>query len=426
LFSLPGSHKPLKRLTTNDTNERKGWVSLAMWVRKRLDIAWTDVLHAITACLRPLDRAALVSRIEACWPRDRGILACLSVRTGLDLLLDCLQLPPKSEVLISAVTIRDMVRVVEQHDLVPVPIDLDLSTMAPRAELVRAAVTPSTRLLLVAHLFGGRITLEPIADVAKEHGLFLVEDCAQAFADLAATGHPAADVSMFSFGPIKTATAMGGAIFEVRRPDVLAEMRQRQERLPFQSRADFLRRLLKYSALKGVAPAPVYDVFVRLCRALGKDHDKLVNAMSRGFPGPTFFEQIRRQPSSPLLALLARRLERFRPERVISRAGRGRTMTGLLGDSIRLPGAAMSDPTYWLFPVLAEDPPGIITAFQRAGFDATQGESLYVVPAPSHRPELDPVQAKEIVSKTVFLPVYAGMPDDALKRMAEVVRERCR
>lgn len=56
------------------------------------------------------------------------------------------------------------------------------------------------------------------------------QDCAQSFAGMAYTGHQDADVSMFSFGTIKTATSFGGAILRVRDSDLLTEMKRREKR----------------------------------------------------------------------------------------------------------------------------------------------------------------------------------------------------
>ena len=57
-------------------------------------------------------------------PADEAIVF-LSVRTGWDLLLTALALPAGSEVVTSAVTIPDMVRIIEHHGLTPVPVDVD-------------------------------------------------------------------------------------------------------------------------------------------------------------------------------------------------------------------------------------------------------------------------------------------------------------
>src|SRR5918997_1432875 len=100
------------------------------------------------------------------------------------------------EVLVSAITHPDMVRIILGHGLRAVPVDIEPETLAPRPEALEAAVTPRTRVLLLAHLFGGRMDLGPLARFARRHGLLLVEDCAQAFQGPERMRDPATDVSM--------------------------------------------------------------------------------------------------------------------------------------------------------------------------------------------------------------------------------------
>ena len=54
---------------------------------------------------------------------------CLSVRSGWDLLLHVLAWPAGSEVIVSAITHPDMIRILRAHGLVPVPVDVDLDTL---------------------------------------------------------------------------------------------------------------------------------------------------------------------------------------------------------------------------------------------------------------------------------------------------------
>ena len=77
--------------------------------------------------------------------------------------------------------------------------------------------------MLIAHLFGTRLPLQRFAEKAQDHGLLLWEDCAQAF-DGRYAGHPEADAVMFSFGPIKTATSLGGALLRLRDCELLTRM----------------------------------------------------------------------------------------------------------------------------------------------------------------------------------------------------------
>ena len=155
-----------------------------MWVRKRLDIRWSDLGSGLRDCLTRWDRATLAEDLEDLWSAANDAFACLSVRTGFDLWLKALQLPPGSEVLVSAITIRDMVRIIESHGLVPVPVDLEPDDLSVDVESLERAITPRTRAILVAHLFGTRQNLDPIFEIAQRHELFVAEDCAQAFAEL--------------------------------------------------------------------------------------------------------------------------------------------------------------------------------------------------------------------------------------------------
>jgi hypothetical protein len=73
-----------------------------MWSRKRLDIGWIDLLFGAFRVCFPLNRETAARQVEAIWPSSDNALACLSVRSGFDLLLGVLGLPRGSEVLVSA------------------------------------------------------------------------------------------------------------------------------------------------------------------------------------------------------------------------------------------------------------------------------------------------------------------------------------
>ena len=60
-------------------------------------------------------------------------------------------------------------------------------------------MSPRTRGIVVAHLFGSRMPLDAVFAFAREHGLVVFEDCAQVFAGRHYTGDARSDVSLFSF-----------------------------------------------------------------------------------------------------------------------------------------------------------------------------------------------------------------------------------
>ena len=63
---------------------------------------------------------------------------------------------------------------------VPVFVDLDPNTQALSVDSMRSALTEKTKALIVVHLGGLPADMDPILAFAKEHGLFVIEDCAQA------------------------------------------------------------------------------------------------------------------------------------------------------------------------------------------------------------------------------------------------------
>ena len=93
-----------------------------MWVRKRIDIRWSDIVAGLGYCAQPADRQKSIDELETLWSSSHQAFACLSVRTGFDLLLKTLNWAPGSEVILTAMTIPDMARILREHKLAPVPV----------------------------------------------------------------------------------------------------------------------------------------------------------------------------------------------------------------------------------------------------------------------------------------------------------------
>ena len=393
---------------------------IRLYPRHRLDLSLRHVLYAAAACAWARDAGARARRLEAA--RGDGAVVCFSVRSGFELLLDALDLPRGTEALVSAVTHPDMATILERHGLVPVPVDLDPETLAPDADEAAAAVTPRTRLLVVAHLFGGRVDLTPLVEVARRHGLVLVEDCAQSLRGADDGGDARADVTMFSFGSIKTCPALGGAVLHVRDEAVRARMHELSATWPVQPRREYARRVGRFAALVALQHPVVYGAFVRTARALGRDVDAAVNETVRALRPPSpgapdaFAAWLRRRPSAPLLALLERRLRTFDQARLAARKAQGEEVAAALPSVLFHPGRRALDRTHWVFPVVPREPRDLIRVLRAAGFDATAATtSIAVVPAPPGRPL--PRRAAELMRSIVFLPVYPELPPGARRRL---------
>lgn len=391
-----------------------------MLPRQRPDIGWRDLVHAAAYALRGGDperaQAAAEAGADALAGDGRRSLVGLSVRSGFDRLLATLRLPPGSEVLVSAVTIRDMIAVIEQHGLRAVPVDVDADTLCLDETALAAALTPRSRMLLVAHLFGSRMPLQGALAFARRHGLLLVEDGAQAYTGDGWFGEPGCDVSLLSFGPIKTATALGGALLRFADPDLCERVRAAQARLPLQATRAFAQRVGKYALLKALTTRLAYRLFYRACRLLGVDHDALINRSVRGFAGGELFQRIRHRPCAAQSRLLLRRLRGYPQMRASLRAQRGERLLSAL--PLARPGRAAAAPSHWVLPVLSADPSRLVAGLLARGFDATRGASSLVPVAGGAPPGLGDL--RRAMAAIVYLPAPEGEAD--LRRLAAAVR----
>jgi len=102
-------------------------------------------------------------------------------RASLCAVVRALGLNPGDEVLIPAFTCQCVVNALRYEGIEPVYVDIELDTYGMDASLVDRAVTEKTRAILIQHTFGmpGR-DLEGLLSLAKDHRLYVIEDCAHA------------------------------------------------------------------------------------------------------------------------------------------------------------------------------------------------------------------------------------------------------
>jgi dTDP-4-amino-4,6-dideoxygalactose transaminase len=397
---------------------------LNVYPRHRLDLAGGDVLTGLFATLREPDAgAAEAELLRATGLTDRG-LACLSVRSAWDLLLQVLAWPTGGEVIVSAITHPDMITILQSHGLRAVPVDLDLATLAPRVEDLERARTARTRAVLVVHLFGGRVDLGPIAAFARRHELLLVEDSAQAFTGIDSLAPSGADVSMFSFGMIKTASAVGGALVTVGDAELLSSMRKEQHGWPAQRRFGYATKLARAGGLAVFNEPGRFGVLYRCFRRLGLDLDGMINSSTRSFAaGEALRARIRRRPAPALLAVLCRRLGRVDQARLARRAAMGDQLRAGLPAAYLHPGDELLGCTYWLFPVLAPDPGALVAALADVGIDVSTGTSNLVVVPADDGSVLE--CAGRLMSSIVYLPSYPELGQEGRDRLLTGLRAAC-
>jgi perosamine synthetase len=100
--------------------------------------------------------------------------------TALHLALATLSIGPGDEVLASSLTNMATFFAILYQGATPVPIDSELDTLNLDPALLRARITPKTKAILVVHLFGHPVDMDPVMEIAREHNLYVIEDCAEA------------------------------------------------------------------------------------------------------------------------------------------------------------------------------------------------------------------------------------------------------
>jgi dTDP-4-amino-4,6-dideoxygalactose transaminase len=316
-----------------------------------------------------------------------------------------------------------MTRIIELHDLIPVPVDIqeDGSVLAEDVEVLTGK---KTKAILIAHLFGNRMPLERIADLARRKEVMLIEDCAEAFCGRDFTGNSNADISTFSFGSIKTATALGGALLTVRNPALLSSMKEIQTSYPQQMTRNFFKKMLKYCFFKFLTDSPyIYGAFLATLRLLGIEHNALIRRWSRSFSPENLLPQIRQRLSAPGLQLLEQRIHTFRYDDLEKRKRIIENFASQLPEQSCPVGNGQVHHHYWLCPVRVPKPQPLIDTLYQEGFDAADGgTSLAVVSSENH---LKPQRAYRMMSSIVYIPVDHNYDRDVWLKLASLVRRHC-
>jgi len=141
-------------------------------------------------------------------------LALNSCTAGLHLALLALDIGPGDEVITTPMTFCSSVNVIEHVGARPVLADIEPNTLTLDPARVAEAITPRTRAIMPVHYAGHPADMAPLLELARQHGLYLVEDAAHA---LPATYRgqrigTIGDLTAFSFYATKNLTTAEGGM----------------------------------------------------------------------------------------------------------------------------------------------------------------------------------------------------------------------
>ncbi len=133
---------------------------------------------------------------------------------ALEAACQALNLEKGSEVILPDFTIISCVQAIVKAGLVPVPVDCTSDTWNLDVTKVEAKINPKTKAIMVVHIYGLPVDMEPIWKLAEKYGLVIIEDAAEAHG-LTYRGKQCGglgDISIFSFFPNKHITSGEGGM----------------------------------------------------------------------------------------------------------------------------------------------------------------------------------------------------------------------
>ena len=116
----------------------------------------------------------------AAWAGTRHAVALANGTLALDVALKALGIGPGDEVVVTPRTFMASVSCVVNAGATPVFADVEADSGNLSAATIAAVITPRTRAVIVVHLAGWPCDMDPIMSLAHQHGLKVIEDCAQA------------------------------------------------------------------------------------------------------------------------------------------------------------------------------------------------------------------------------------------------------
>src|SRR6201997_2625409 len=178
-------------------------------IKPEIDAAIARVLESCQFVLGPE-----VAGFEQEFAAYSGAAECIALNSGtsaLHLALLAAGIGPGDEVITVPFTFVASVAAVIYTGARPVLVDIDPRSFTMDPAAIEAAITRRTKAILPVHLYGQPADMDPIMEVARRHGLLVIEDAAQAHG-AKYKGHPVGsigEIACFSFYPGKNLGAYG-------------------------------------------------------------------------------------------------------------------------------------------------------------------------------------------------------------------------
>lgn len=227
-----------------------------------------------------------VKRFEEEFAKTVGRTECVSVSNGtdaLELAVRALDIGPGDEVIIPAFTIISCASAVIRAGATPVLVDCEPVTWNMDVFRIAEKITPKTKAIMVVHIYGLPVDMDPVLELCRIHRLKLIEDSAESIG-LEYKGRPCGgfgDISTFSFYANKHVTTGEGGMVAVNDSGLAERCRYfrnlgfRDPRFVHDDLA-WNMRITNIQAALGLAQTERLDHFIGLKKKMGARYDRLL------------------------------------------------------------------------------------------------------------------------------------------------------
>jgi perosamine synthetase len=219
--------------------------------------------------------------------RRYGIAVCNGT-AALDVALAAIGIGEGDEVILPAFTIISCAIAVVRAGAVPVLVDSDPETWNMDINLIEKRITKRTKAIMAVHIYGLPVNMNPLLDLARQYGLHLIEDAAEAHGQryLDSPCGSFGDISTFSFYPNKLVTTGEGGMV-VTDDEELAQKSRGLRNLCFQPGRRFYHeelgwnyRLSNIQAALGLAQLEQLDMFIDRKKSMGQAYGRLLSDLA--------------------------------------------------------------------------------------------------------------------------------------------------
>ncbi|NVN97984.1 MAG: DegT/DnrJ/EryC1/StrS family aminotransferase [Geobacteraceae bacterium] len=218
--------------------------------------------------------------------RKHAVAVCNGT-AALDAAVEAIGIGAGDEVIMPTFTIISCIGQIIRAGATPVLVDSDPLTWNMDVSRIEEKITPRTKAIMVVHIYGLPVDMDPVLALAKKYGLKIIEDAAEMHGQTY-RGKPCGsfgDISTFSFYPNKHITTGEGGMIVTDDPE-LAETCRSLRNLCFQPQKRFVHerlgwnlRMTNLQAALGLAQLERLDEFVKIKREMGQRYtEKLMGA----------------------------------------------------------------------------------------------------------------------------------------------------